>query len=57
MVQVTALAHTALDAEVRAKAALLSGPVDGARWLRHGGVLVFDDGSHLVVDPRDIEAR
>jgi thiamine biosynthesis lipoprotein len=57
VVQVTALAHTALDAEVRAKAALLSGPIDGSRWLRHGGVLVFDDGSHLVVEPREIEAR
>jgi FAD:protein FMN transferase len=47
LVQVTALAPTALEAEMRAKAALLSGP-DGARaWLLpHGGVVVRDDGSH-----------
>ena len=57
VVQATALAHTALDAEVRAKAALLSGPIAGPLWLRHGGVLVFDDGSHLVLDPQDIDAR
>lgn len=52
IVQVTALAPTAADAEVRAKAALLSGP-DGARpWLaKHGGVIVFDDGSHAAVGP------
>jgi FAD:protein FMN transferase len=57
VVQATALAHTALDAEVRAKAALLSGPLDGLRWLAHGGVLVFDDGSHVVVEPKDVNAR
>jgi FAD:protein FMN transferase len=57
VVQATALAHTALDAEVRAKAALLRGPVDGLRWLAHGGVLVFDDGSHVVVEPKDVNAR
>lgn len=50
VVQATALAPTAVDAEIRAKAALLSGPRDGRDWLRpHGGVLVFDDGSHEVV--------
>jgi thiamine biosynthesis lipoprotein len=47
VVQATALAPTAADAEVRAKAALLSG--DRA-WLAHGGVLVFDDGSHMVAE-------
>jgi thiamine biosynthesis lipoprotein len=57
VVQATALAHTALDAEVRAKAALLSGPVDGPRWLAHGGVLVLDDGSHRVIEPREVDAR
>src|SRR3954453_17933156 len=57
VVQATALAGTALDAEVRAKAALLSGPVDGPRWLEYGGVLVLDDGSHVVIEPREIEAR
>jgi thiamine biosynthesis lipoprotein len=51
VVQVTALAPSALVAEVRAKAALLSGP-DGARdWLPDGGVIIFDDGSHQVLQP------
>jgi thiamine biosynthesis lipoprotein len=50
VVQVTALAPTALEAEMRTKAAVLSGP-DGAReWLPHGGVIVFDDGGHEVLD-------
>jgi thiamine biosynthesis lipoprotein len=51
IVQATALAPTAVEAEALAKAALLSGPGAGSRWLRHGGVLVFDDGSHVVVSP------
>jgi thiamine biosynthesis lipoprotein len=50
VVQATALAPTAADAEVRAKAALLSGADLGLPWLRYGGVLVFDDGSHAVVE-------
>ncbi len=50
VVQATALAPSALEAEVRAKAALLAGPETGARWLRHGGALVLDDGSFEVVD-------
>jgi FAD:protein FMN transferase len=45
LVQVTALAPSALLAEVYAKAALLAGPEAGARRLPHGGVLVHDDGS------------
>jgi thiamine biosynthesis lipoprotein len=45
VVQATALAPTALEAEWRAKAAVLS--ADGA-WLAHGGVLVHDDGHHDV---------
>jgi thiamine biosynthesis lipoprotein len=57
LVQVTALAPTAADAEVRAKAALLSGPRAGRRWLSHGGVLVFEDGSHRVIAPREVDAR
>jgi thiamine biosynthesis lipoprotein len=48
IVQATALAPTALDAEVRAKAALLSGPEGAAAWLPYGGVIVLDDGSHRV---------
>jgi thiamine biosynthesis lipoprotein len=50
VVQATALAPTAADAEVRAKAALLSGDGGARQWLRYGGVLVFDDGSHVVVE-------
>jgi thiamine biosynthesis lipoprotein len=52
VIQATALAPTAVEAEWRAKAAVLSGPVEGGGWLTHGGVLVFDDGSHAVIDPR-----
>jgi thiamine biosynthesis lipoprotein len=48
VVQATALAPTATEAEVLAKAALLSGD---HQWLTHGGALVFDDASHAVVGP------
>ncbi len=51
IVQASALASTAAQAEVLAKAAVLSGPQHAARWLRHGGVIVFDDGSYVRVDP------
>jgi FAD:protein FMN transferase len=57
VVQATALARSAADAEVRAKAALLSGPEVGIGWLGNGGVLVYDDGSHDVVEPHAIRAR
>ena len=46
VVQATALAPTALEAEWRAKAAVLSADRGLAR--AHGGVLVLDDGSHHV---------
>jgi thiamine biosynthesis lipoprotein len=49
LVQVTALAPTAAEAEMRSKAALLSGPGGARRWLPHGGVVVANDGSHTVV--------
>lgn len=49
VVQATALAPTTLEAESLAKAAVLSGPDGAPGWLRHGGVIVFDDGSHSVV--------
>jgi FAD:protein FMN transferase len=52
VVQATALAPTALEAEVAAKAAVLSGPDGSPRWLGHGGVVVLDDGSHRVFDAR-----
>jgi thiamine biosynthesis lipoprotein len=49
VVQATALAPTAVEAEWRAKAAVLSGPGAAAGRLAHGGVVVLDDGSHFVV--------
>lgn len=55
IVQATALAATALEAEALAKAALLSGPQDAATWLRHGGLIVLDDGSHVVVEHRALD--
>ncbi len=48
IVQVTALAPTGVEAEARSKAALLSGPDSASGWLRHGGLVVFDDGSVQV---------
>lgn len=51
IVQVTALAASALVAEIRAKAAILSGPRRASSWLPDGGVVVFDDGSHTVIEP------
>jgi len=51
IVQATALAPTALEAETLAKAALLTGPGHAREWLAHGGVVVFDDGSHEVIEP------
>jgi FAD:protein FMN transferase len=51
IVQATALAPRAAFAEVCAKAAILSGPDVARFWLPDGGVLVYDDGSHEVVEP------
>lgn len=51
IVQVTALAPTALAAETLAKAALLSGPETAQRWLPHGGVIVLEDEAHEIVEP------
>jgi FAD:protein FMN transferase len=51
VVQATAIAPTAAEAEYRAKAALLSGPAMALEWLGRGGVVVFDDGSHEVIEP------
>jgi thiamine biosynthesis lipoprotein len=45
VVQVTALAPTAVEAEWRSKAALLSGRHGARSRLPHGGLVVFDDGS------------
>jgi FAD:protein FMN transferase len=51
LVAVTAVGASAVDAEILAKAALLSGP-QGARRLLHvrGGVLQHEDGTTEVVD-------
>jgi thiamine biosynthesis lipoprotein len=56
VVQATALAPTAFEAELRAKAAVLSGPGGAATWLPQGGVVVLDDGRHIVL-PRTEEHR
>jgi thiamine biosynthesis lipoprotein len=52
LVQVTAIAPTAFEAELRAKTALLSGADDAARWLPDGGVTVADDGSFRTIAMR-----
>ena len=49
IVQATAVAPTALLAEVYAKAALLAGPERAAEWLPHGGVTVDAEGSIDIV--------
>ena len=50
VVQATAIAPTALEAEVRAKAAVLSGPEGARAWLRDGGVIILEDASHVVLE-------
>jgi thiamine biosynthesis lipoprotein len=49
VVQATALAPTALEAEIRAKAAVLTGAAGARAWLPDGGVIVADDGGFEVV--------
>jgi thiamine biosynthesis lipoprotein len=49
IVQATALAPTALEAEVRAKAALLAGPAAARAHLRHGGLLVLADSEVVAL--------
>ncbi len=58
VVQATAVAPTGVEAEVRAKAALLSGPDAAAGWLIHGGVIVLDDNRVIPVpgDAATVEA-
>jgi len=51
IVQVTALAPTATEAESLSKAALLSGPVAAERVLVHGGAIVLEDGNFVVLEP------
>ena len=50
IVQVTALAPTATEAESLSKAALLSGPQRAERVLVHGGAIVLDDGNFVVLE-------
>jgi FAD:protein FMN transferase len=52
IVQATALAPSALEAEIRAKSALLAGPRAARAQLSHGGVVVLDSGAHLVFEPQ-----
>jgi thiamine biosynthesis lipoprotein len=52
VVQATAFAPTALEAEILAKTALLRGPSDGRDALEHGGVLVLADGTVDVLPAR-----
>lgn len=54
IVQATALAPRATEAEALSKAAILSGPDGAAGWLVHGGLVVYDDGTHRVVDPASV---
>lgn len=58
VVQVTAIAPSALEAEVRAKAALLAGPQAARRWLHDGGVVVLESGEYTVYGNGDrVDAR
>jgi FAD:protein FMN transferase len=52
VVQVTALAATGVQAEALSKAALLSGPESARTQLTYGGVVVHDDGTFDVLEPR-----
>ncbi len=49
IVQATALAPTALEAEILAKSALLSGPEGAVNWLPFGGVLVPVEGEAKMI--------
>jgi FAD:protein FMN transferase len=56
VVQVTALAPSGVHAESLSKAALLSGPEGARDRLTHGGVVVYDDETFDVIDPRGLAA-
>jgi thiamine biosynthesis lipoprotein len=56
LVQVTALATSGLEAELRAKAALLSGPARAAEWLPDGGATIDEDGV-VTVFPASVALR
>lgn len=50
VIQATALAHTGVEAEALAKAALLAGRDRATDWLSHGGLVVYDDGGCDVIE-------
>ncbi len=52
IVQVTALAPSAEEAEIRAKAAVLSGPDRATEWLPDGGCVVLADRSVIEIPSR-----
>ena len=57
VVQATALAPSAVEAEICAKAALLAGPRAAGSYLPHGGLIVHEDGSHrLIAAPPVLDA-
>ena len=49
IVQATALAPSAVQAEVPAKTALLAGPARGPAILCHGGLVVLDGGAVVLI--------
>ena len=54
VIQATALAPTALEAETLAKIALLSGPLAGRAALeRYGGALILDSGKLILIGELD----
>jgi FAD:protein FMN transferase len=57
VIQATAIAATALEAETLAKMALLRGPERGLEVLTGGGVLVTDDGEVLTTGALDTGRR
>ena len=52
VVQATAIAPTAIEAELRAKCAVLSGPDAAPDCLAYGGLVIRDDGSQQLVPTR-----
>jgi FAD:protein FMN transferase len=54
VVQVTALAPTGVQAEALSKAALLSGPDRARARLTYGGLVVHDDATVDVIEPRSL---
>ncbi len=57
VVQVTALAPTATEAETLSKAALLAGPAGAEQILVHGGAIVLDDANFVVLEPARASLR